>query len=189
MNKKFAKVLICFFSVVMIVTLFCHFYVSNSNKYYCADGYDLIGDTCVKEEIIEATYEVNYYCNNSSYNEKLVGNNCIYYVETPALTSSNCPIYYTAYGSRCRFIFGSHSSRCNYDEVQWGNKCYKEYINGSSNYYCTIGKLVGTKCIQEYSYKAYEDYEYSCSYGYKLIGSLCKKTIYKNPEEKKRDLM
>ncbi len=173
----------------MIVTLFCHFYVSNSNKYYCADGYDLIGDTCVKEEIIEATYEVNYYCNNSSYNEKLVGNNCIYYVETPALTSSNCPIYYTAYGSRCRFIFGSHSSRCNYDEVQWGNKCYKEYINGSSNYYCTIGKLVGTKCIQEYSYKAYEDYEYSCSYGYKLIGSLCKKTIYKNPEEKKRDLM
>lgn len=150
----------------------------------CEDGYNLINGTCVKEIVISAPSEKSYYCNNSIYDEKLEGDKCVYYVNIPANKLSNCPTYYREYGSRCKFMFGTYSSNCPYGQKQWGNKCYEEYLSNNSYYYCLQGQLVGTTCVNKYTYDAFEKYEYYCPSGYDLVSEygLCIKKIYKDPQ-------
>lgn len=149
----------------------------------CPSDFKLQGNKCVKQKFISATKNTTYYCNDSIYNETLEGDECVYYVNVPATSFSNCPTYYREYGSRCKFMFGRRTSNCSYDEIQWGNQCYKEYLSNNVTYYCTVGTLQGTMCVNKYSYKAFEKTEYSCPPGYEYISeyALCSTTVYRIP--------
>ena len=155
---------------------------------YCNEPYQLIGDSCVYEEVVFAVVNTSYYCESSVYNERLVGNKCVWTMSTPAQMTTTCPIYYSESGSRCRFMFGRQSSSCNRGYKEWNNRCYQEYVYPtSSGYTCIVGRLSGTQCIQEYSYNAFVKYTYSCPSGYTKVGDneqVCSRTLYEVPIER-----
>lgn len=175
MKKKFGLVLI---------TLF--FLCGCERKLYCDEGYELEGEKCVKELISFATQKFNgYYCDDSVYNEKLVGDKCVYYLKTLALVLEECPNFYRKYGSRCRLNYGNYSSKCLNGQLLWGGFCYDEYVDYEKKYYCLDGELEGTECVVEYSYSAFERYLYECPLGYMLIdeeNGICSKKIYNLPK-------
>lgn len=155
---------------------------------YCDGLYTLIDDQCVYEDVIFANVEESYYCNSSVYNEQLVGTECVWYSYYPASLKNECPVYYQEYGSRCRLTGGQRSSSCRRDQLLWFNRCYAEYVYPTSkSYYCTVGELYGSQCVEKYSYKALINYTYTCPFGYNKVDGydrLCARTLYESPKER-----
>lgn len=175
--KKIFLIILLIFGLFLFLTT-----VPVKKEYYCEQSYRMENNRCIKEEFVEANYNVTYSCNNVYPNERLVGNTCVYEIYTLPRTTVSCPTYYREYGGRCKFNFGEISSSCPSGKLLWGIFCYDEYVEASYSKYCITGELVGNQCLNTHSYLALANYEYYCDYGYELFETLCVREVWKNPK-------
>ena len=168
--------------------------VIEKNNYVCNDGFKLINNNCVSEEIHDALgkcdsgdYEpVSGYC----IKKELIGDAEEYCRLTPAtdiLMNHKCYGPKPTINGSClngdRLINGGcvdmssyyeSDYRCKTGDLENDNKCYKEVKTKPTSYYCERdGILNGTKCEVKYTQKPQK--ERACPSGYTLIddGSRC----------------
>ncbi|MBR1416767.1 MAG: hypothetical protein IJ572_03000 [Bacilli bacterium] len=163
-----------------------------TNNYKCSDGFKLINNNCISEEISDALGKCDSgdYDNRYCIKKELIGDAEEFCRLTPAtdiLMNHRCygpkPILNGGCAKNDKIINGKcvdldvyyeSNYRCKTGDLESDNKCYRKVKTEPTSYYCDgNGELNGTKCVIKHTEKPQK--ERTCPSGYTPVddGSRC----------------
>jgi len=159
--------------------------VEKKKEYYCDEGYELIGTTCLKREFVKNA-KVDYSCDGGY---KLESKKCNKYDEMTYDIKSSCKSGYTFKDGICIKEIKNGSafkSKCPSTYALEGKRCIRTLITApNSDGSCSIGIYNSSLelCLKNESTEPSLAVE--CPLGYEVKESWCVKTDMKSPTHTK----